>query len=83
MVSRIDDNGATARGTDTIYDFVGNGSSAGDALRVVGIGFSTGADVLSATADVSGNAVITTSGGPITLIGVLKSSMHASDFLFT
>lgn len=75
---------AAGHGTDTINDFVGNGSSAGDVIRLVGLtGLSTWSNVYAATNDVGGNAVIATSGGTITLVGVSKSSLDANDFQFS
>ena len=64
-------------GNDTINDFtVGFDSINLDALNIADY-----TALLAATADVSGNAVITLSGNTITLIGVTKSQLQQGDFI--
>jgi serralysin len=64
-------------GNDTLYDF----TVGFDSIDVSTLGLGTFTDVLSNTADVSGNAVITLSGNTITLTGVTKSQLLSDDFL--
>lgn len=64
-------------GDDTLYDF----TVGFDSIDVSTLSLGTFADVLSNTADVSGDAVITLSGNTITLTGVTKSQLLSTDFI--
>ncbi|MFD1331298.1 calcium-binding protein [Methylopila musalis] len=71
-----------ASGHDTITDFAA-GAAIGDVIQFVGTSIDSFADVLAATNDVGGNAVITINANTsITLLGVTEASLHANDFLF-
>lgn len=71
-----------ATGHDTITDFSA-GAAKGDVIQLLGTSLSSFADVLAATTDVGGNAVITISDtASVTLLGVTEASLHANDFLF-
>ena len=66
-----------AFGNDTLYDF----TVSFDSIDLSALGLGTFTDVMSTTADVSGDAVITLSGNTITLTGVTKAQLQASDFI--
>lgn len=69
---------------DVILDFVA-GAGAGDVIRLIAFGapFNSFAEVLAATSDVGGDAVIDLGGGDtITLVGVTKGQLAADDFIF-
>jgi Ca2+-binding RTX toxin-like protein len=75
---------ANSSGVDVIYDFSGAG---GDKIQLIvginGSGIVNGTTALASTADVGGNAVVDLgAGATITLVGVLKSSLSAGDFVF-
>ncbi|GLK75510.1 hypothetical protein GCM10008171_07640 [Methylopila jiangsuensis] len=74
---------ANTSGHDTITDFVA-GPAKGDVISLLSsTGLDSFADVLAATHDVGGNAVITINANTsITLLGVTEASLHANDFLF-
>lgn len=64
-------------GDDTIHDF----TVGFDSIDLSTLSAGTFTDVLSNTADVSGDAVITLSGNTITLTGVTKSQLLSDDFI--
>jgi Ca2+-binding RTX toxin-like protein len=64
-------------GNDTLYDF----TVGFDSIDLSSLNFGTYASLLSNTADVSGDAVITLSGNTITLGGVTKSQLQQDDFI--
>ena len=64
-------------GDDTLHDF----TVSFDSIDLSTLGLGTFTDVMSTTADVSGNAVITLSGNTITLTGVTKAQLQAGDFI--
>ena len=64
-------------GNDTLYDF----TVGFDSIDLSDLNFGTYASLLSNTADVSGDAVITLSGNTITLDGVTKSQLQQGDFI--
>ena len=69
---------------DTILDFR-SGAGVIDVIALIGFGaaFDTFAEVLAATTNVRGDAVINFGGGDtLTLIGVTKAQLVADDFLF-
>lgn len=66
-------------GSDTITDFV----SGTDRIDVSKIGFETHQQVLDATTDVGGNAVINLGGGDqVTVRGVTKAQLQSGDFIY-
>jgi Ca2+-binding RTX toxin-like protein len=71
-------------GKDRITDFQA-GSTVSDIIQLsLGTSFDTFAEVMAATTNVQGNAVITiSSSDTITLVGVTKSMLVENDFLFT
>ncbi|CAN0557348.1 unnamed protein product, partial [Laminaria digitata] len=64
-------------GADTISDF----TAGFDSIDLQALDLADFNALLAATADVSGNAVITLSGNTITLTGVTKSQLLQSDFV--
>jgi Ca2+-binding RTX toxin-like protein len=64
-------------GNDTLYDF----TAGFDSIDLSSLNFGTYASLLSGTADVSGDAVITLSGNTITLSGVTKAQLQEGDFI--
>lgn len=64
-------------GNDTLYDF----TVGFDSIDLTSLNFGTYTSLLSNTADVSGDAVITLSGNTITLDGVTKAQLQESDFI--
>ncbi len=69
---------------DVIADFEA-GAGSDDAIRLFNLGpaFDTFAEVLAATSDVGGDAVIDFGGGDqITLQGVTTANLHQDDFVF-
>ncbi len=71
-------------GADVITDFQA-GAGSDDAIRLFNLGpaFDTFAEVLAATSDVGGDAVIDFGGGDqITLQGVTTANLHQDDFVF-
>lgn len=75
---------AAGFGKDRINDFQA-GSSLSDVIQLsLGTNFDTFAEVIAATANVQGNAVITISAtDTITLVGLNKTVLMENDFLFT
>ncbi len=74
---------ATGDGADRIFDFAA-GVGAGDVLDLsTGAAFDTFEEVLAATSDVNGAAVIDFGNGDsIELVGVAKADLDADDFTF-
>ncbi|MGN6820011.1 MAG: hypothetical protein ACTHJR_15200 [Sphingomonas sp.] len=69
---------AHGTGQDTIGDFV----AGTDKIDLTAIGFASYQDVMNATHDVGGNAVIDLGNGDqVTLTGVTSSQLHSSDFI--
>ena len=64
-------------GNDTIYDFQLNF----DSIDFSALGLSDYTSLMSNTADVSGNAVITLSGNTVTFDGITKSQLLQGDFI--
>ena len=64
-------------GNDILYDF----TSGFDSIDLTSLNFGTYASLLSNTADVSGDAVITLSGNTVTLDGVTKAQLQEGDFI--
>ncbi len=71
-------------GKDRITDFQA-GNTLSDVIQLsLGANLDTFAEVMAATTNVQGNAVITlTSADTITLVGVTKAALVENDFLFT
>ena len=67
----------TGFGNDTIGDFV----AGTDKIDLTAVTPGSFADLQAATTDVGGNAVITLTGGTITLTGVLEEALSESDFV--
>ncbi len=68
---------------DEITDFTAGGTQDAIDLSAMGGAFNTLSEVLAATNDIGGNAVIDFGGGDtITLIGVTEAQLTASDFIF-
>ena len=66
-------------GADTITDFV----SGTDRIDLSRVGFETHQQVLDATTDVGGNAVIDLGGGDlVTVRGVTKAQLQSGDFIY-
>lgn len=66
-------------GSDTITDFV----SATDKMDLSKLGFETYQQVMDATTDVGGNAVIALGGGDqVTVRGVTKAQLQSGDFIY-
>lgn len=68
---------STSFGNDTINDF----TVGFDSIDLSALSIADYTALLAATADVSGNAVITLSGNTITLTGVTKSQLQQGDFI--
>jgi microcystin-dependent protein len=71
--------GAADLGIKTIQDF---STTSGDIIRLDPAQFTDFADVMSATTDVAGSAVISRGGISITITGVTKAQLSAGDFEF-
>jgi serralysin len=71
-------------GKDRITDFQA-GTAVSDVIQLsLGANFDTFAEILAATTNVQGNAVITISpADTITLVGINKTALVDNDFLFT
>jgi Ca2+-binding RTX toxin-like protein len=70
-------------GRDTIGDFVGNGSAAGDTIRFEGGAFSGFADAMSHAVQKGTDVVFTLDAGTsLTLQNVQLSALSAQDFVF-
>jgi serralysin len=75
---------AAGFGKDRITDFQA-GTTVSDIIQLsLGATFNTFAEVMAATTNVQGNAVITISSpDTITIVGVTKAMLVDNDFLFT
>jgi hypothetical protein len=71
--------GAADLGIKTIQDF---STTSGDVIRLDPAQFTGFADVMSATTDVAGSAVISRGGLTITITGVTKAQLLSGDFEF-
>ncbi len=72
-----------AFGHDVIQD-MNAGAFIRDVIEINGFGpaFDSFAEILAATTDIGGNAVIDINGNTITLAGVAKAQLDANDFIF-
>jgi Ca2+-binding RTX toxin-like protein len=69
-------------GADRITDFTA-GAGTSDAIKLVGMGFSSFAEVKAAALQVGGDVHINLGGGDsLVLSGVLLASLHGDDFIF-
>jgi Ca2+-binding RTX toxin-like protein len=67
-------------GQDTITDFTAGNGTGHDLIELSNSSFADFEEILTATTDVGGNAVITVGADSITLTGVLEANLNISNF---